>query len=177
VVALDVSVAILALALTAWRRRSGALRRAGVSEYVIGTAYVGAMTSAGMIPAAVRDVSWREVAPGDWQGRALAVVRGTLIATPLLLIFGTLLVAADAIFEDLVLGLFELDPRFLGHFFLTLFVAWVSAGLLTFGLLGRETRNVELRRPDVLSLGIVEVGVVLGLLNVLFLAFVAVQAG
>ncbi|MDQ3317939.1 MAG: DUF4173 domain-containing protein [Actinomycetota bacterium] len=177
VVALDASMAVLALSLAALRGRSGALRRAGVSEYVIGTAYVGAMTCTGMIPAAVRDVRWREVAPGDWQGQALAVTRGTLIAMPLLLVFGTLLVAADAIFEDLVLGLFEFDLRFLGHLFLTLFVAWVSAGLLTFGLLSRETSNLALRRPDTLSLGMVEVGVVLGLLNVLFMAFVAVQAG
>lgn len=177
VVALDVSMVVLALALVALRGRSGALRRAGVSEYVIGTVYAGAMTLAGMVPAAVRDVKWREVAPGDWQGRALAVARGTLIAIPLLLVFGALLVAADAVFEDLVLGLFEVDSRLLGHFFLTLFVAWVSAGLLTFGLLGRETGNFGLRRPDVLSLGIVEVGVVLGLLNVLFLALVAVPAG
>lgn len=177
VVALDVSMAILALSLAALRGRSGALRRAGLSEYVIGAAHVGAMTLAGMIPAAVRDVRWREVAPGDWQGKALAVARGTLIATPLLLVFGTLLVAADAVFEDLVFGLFDLDPRFLGHLLLTLFIAWVSAGLLTFGLLGRERENRGLRRPDGLSLGIVEVGVVLGLLNVLFLVFVAVQAG
>lgn len=177
VVALDVSMVMLVLALVALRGRSGALRRAGVSEYVIGTAYAGAMTLAGMVPAAVRDVKWREVAPGDWQGRALAVARGLLIATPLLLVFGDLLVAADAVFEDLVLGLFVVDSRLLGHFFLTLFVAWVSAGLLTFGLLGRGTTRLGLRRPDVLSLGIVEVGIVLGLLNVLFLAFVAVQAG
>ena len=177
VVALDVSMAMLALALAALRGRSGVLRRAGISEYVIGAAYAGAMTLAGMVPAAVRDVKWREVAPGDWQGRALAIARGLLIAAPLLLVFGALLVAADAVFEDLVLGLFELDPRLLGHFFLTLFVAWVSAGLLTFGLLGRDPGNFGLRRPEVLSLGIVEVGVVLGLLNLLFLAFVAVQAG
>ncbi len=177
VVALDVSMAMLALSLAALRGRSGALRRAGVSEYVIGAAYVGAMTSAGMIPAAVRDVRWREVAPGDWQGQALAVARGTLIATPLLVVFGTLLVAADTVFEDLVFGLFDLDPLFLGHLFLTLFIAWVSAGLLTFGLLGRDRENHGLQRPDGLSLGIVEVGVVLGLLNGLFLAFVVVQAG
>ena len=177
VVALNVSMVMLLLALSALRGRSGVLRRAGVSEYVIGTAYAGAMTLAGMVPAAVRDVKWREVAPGDWHGRALAVARGTLIAIPLLLVFGALLVAADAVFEDLVLGLFEVDQRLLSHFFLTLFVAWVSAGLLTFGLLGREMTHFGLRRPDVLSLGIIEVGIVLGLLNALFLAFGTVQAG
>jgi hypothetical protein len=177
VVVLDVSMTVLALSLAALRGRSGALRQAGVSEYVIGTAYAGAMTVAGVIPAAVRDIRWREVAPGEWQGQALAVARGGLIATPLLLIFGTLLVAADAVFEDLVFGLFELDPGFLGHLFLTLFVAWATAGFLTFGLLGRETRELGFRRPEAISLGIVEVGVALGLLNVLFLAFVAVQAG
>ena len=177
VVVLDVVMAIFALSLAALRGRSGALRRMGASEYIIGAAYAGAMTAAGVIPAAVRDVRWREVAPGSWQGQALAVARGAIIAAPLLLVFGALLTAADAIFEDLVLGLFEIDASVLGHLLLTLFATWVSAGLLAFGLLGRETRNLAPPRPDVLSLGIVEVGVALGLLNALFLAFVTVQAG
>ena len=175
-VVLDVAMTILALSLAALRGRAGSLRRMAVSEYVIGTAYTGLMTAAGVIPASVRDVRWREVAPGNWQGQALAVARGAIIATPLLLVFGTLLMAADAVFEDLLRGLVEIDARLLGHILLTLFVTWVSAGLLTFGLPGRESRNLAPPRPEALSLGIAEIGVVLGLLNALFLAFVAVQA-
>lgn len=177
VVALDVAVVILALALAALRGGAGTLRRMAVSEYVLGAMYAGAMTAAGAIPAAVRDVRWREVAPGKWQGQALAVARGVLLAAPLLLVFGALLVAADAVFEDMVTGLFDIDASIFGHLLLTSFVAWISAGILTFGLLGRQTRNLAASRPDALALGIVEVGIVLGLLNALFLAFVAVQAG
>jgi hypothetical protein len=42
-------------------------------------------------------------------------------------------------------------------------------------LLAHTRENLALRRPDALSLGIVELGTVLGLLDLLFLAFVAVQ--
>ena len=177
VVALDVAMAVVALSLAGLRARYGTLRRSGVSDYVVGVAYALGMTLAGFIPAAVRDVRWREVVPGDRSKQVLAVARGVLIAAPLLLVFGALLAAADAVFESLILDLFDLDPDLLGHLLLTAFVAWVSAGLLTFGLLGAERADLAPKRPDFLSLGIVEVGVVLGLLDALFLSFVGVQAG
>lgn len=175
-VALDVALALLALALAALRGRSGVLRRSGVSDYVVGTANALAMTAGGMIPAAVKHVRWLEIAPGDRPKQALAVARGVLISAPLLLVFGALFVAADAVFESLVFDLFDLDRALLGHLALTLFLAWVSAGFLTFGLLGTRSPDLAPRRPDALALGIVEVGVVLGLLDALFLAFVGVQA-
>src|SRR3712207_1338717 len=56
-----------------------------------------------------------------------------------------------------------------------LFFAWVSAGLLWVALVARNPDSLAFPRPAALSLGIVEVGVILGLLDALFLAFVAVQ--
>jgi hypothetical protein len=50
-----------------------------------------------------------------------------------------------------------------------------SAGALWVSLLAQGRANLIVRRPKFLSLGIVEVGTVLGLLDLLFLAFVAVQ--
>lgn len=177
VVALDVALVLFALSLAALRGRSGVLRRSGVSDYAVGTAYALTMTAAGMIPAAVKHVRWPEVAPGGGTKQVLAVARGVLISAPLLLVFGALFVAADAVFQSLVLSLLDLDPDVLGHLVLALFLAWISAGFLTFGLLGNRRSDLAPRRPDALALGIVEVGVVLGLLDALFLAFVGVQAG
>jgi hypothetical protein len=67
----------------------------------------------------VNDIAWREVVRGRWKGQALALSRGLLIAAPLVLVFGGLVVAADAVFERLVLDVFGLDPaRISGHLFL-----------------------------------------------------------
>jgi hypothetical protein len=94
----------------------------------------------------------------------------------LLLVFGGLFAAADAVFETLVVELFGFDVvELFGHVFLTLFFAWVVAGLLWVALLARNPESLAFPRPAALSLGIVEVGVVVGLLDALFLAFVAVQ--
>jgi hypothetical protein len=94
-------------------------------------------------------------------------------AAPLLLVFGALFVAADTVAEELVADLFGFDvAEVFGHLSLILVFAWITAGLLWVALLARTRENLALRRPDLLSLGIVELGTVLGLL---FLAFVAVQ--
>jgi hypothetical protein len=167
---------IVALSLAVWRGRAGSLRRAGISEYVLGGTYAGALASAGPVPVSVTDIEWREVVRGRWKGQALAVSRGLLIAAPLVLVFGGLFVAADAVFERLVLDVFGFDlARVLDHLFLILFFAWITAGLLWAALMARVPQNLGIRRPGRLSLGVVEVGVVLGLLDLLFLAFVVVQ--
>ena len=135
---LNVSTVLVALSMAAVRGRQGSLRLAGISEYVLGGLYAGLCAAAGPVPAAMRDIEWRQVAHGRWQS-ALAATRGLLIAAPLLLIFGSLFVAADAVFEGLVRGVFDfgLDEVF-RHLLLAGFVAWVSAGLLRLTFLGRE---------------------------------------
>jgi len=176
VVLLDLLAVLISLSLAVWRGRSGSLLRAGISEYVLGGAYAGAATSAGPLPVSVSDIDWREVVRGRWKGQALAVSRGVLLAAPLLILFGALLVAADAIFERLVLDVFGLDlPEVFQHLFLICLIAWITAGLLWTGLMARTPANLVVRRPGVISLGIVEVGIVLGLLDLLFLAFVVIQ--
>ena len=176
VVFLDVLAVIAALSLAVWRGRAGSLRRAGISEYVLGGTCAGAVALAGPVPVSVTDIAWSEVVRGRWKGQALAVSRGLFIAAPLLLVFGGLFVAADAVFERLVLDVFGFDlDRIFGHLFLIFIFAWTTAGLLWAALMARLPRNLGIRRPGRISLGIVEVGIVLGLLDLLFLTFVVVQ--
>ncbi len=175
-VALDVGVVLLAISLAIWRSHEGSLRRAGISEYVIGATVSGALSSAGPLPVAVRDIQWREVAPGRWQGPALAVTRGLLISAPVLLVFGGLFVAADAVFERLVFDFFGFDlAEALGHLALICALAWISCGALWTALLANSPAGLTIHRPPALSLGILEVGIVVGLLDLLFAAFVAIQ--
>ena len=172
---LNVSMVLVALSLAAIRGRQGSLKQSGIFEYVLGGSYTGLCALAGPISVASKDVEWREVAQGRWQS-ALAATRGLLIATPLLLIFGSLFVAADAVFEGLVRDVFDFDvEEIFGHVLLAGFLAWISAGLLRLVFLGREPDWTSTDRPSTLSLGAVEIGIALGLLNVLFLTFVVVQ--
>ena len=127
VVLLDLFGVLISLSLAVWLGRSGSLRRAGILDYVLGGVYTGALTSAGPIPVSVADIEWREAVRGRWKGQALAVSRGVLLAAPLLLLFGTLLVAADAIFERLVIDIFGFDlAEVFSHLFLITFFAWIN---------------------------------------------------
>ena len=176
VVFLDVLAVMISLSLAVWRGRSGSLRRAGISDYIIGGSVAGIFSSAGPVPVGVIDIDWAETLRGRWKGGALAVSRGVLLAAPLLVLFGALFVAADAVFERLVLEVFGFDlARVFSHLFLFCFFAWVTAGLLWAGLMARLPQNLAITRPRIVSLGIVEVGVVLGLLDLLFLTFVVIQ--
>jgi hypothetical protein len=176
VASLDVLAVLISLALAALWGRSGGLRRLGLSEYAFGGIYAGVLSVAGPLPVSVADIRWREVARGSWRKQTLAVTRGLFIAAPLLLLFGSLLVAADATFENLVLEIFGFDVvEVLGHLFLIGFFTWTTSGLLWAAVMARNPERLALPRPATLSLGVVELGVVLGLLDTLFLSFVVVQ--
>lgn len=176
VVFLDILGVLISLSFAVWLGRGGSLKRLGILDYMLGGIYAGALISAGPIPVSVVDIEWREAVRGRWKGQALAVSRGVLLAVPLLLLFGALLVAADAIFERLVIEVFGFDlAEIFSHLSLIIFFAWITAGALWAGLMTRVPNNLAIPRPRVLSLGIVEVGIVLGLLDLLFLTFVVIQ--
>ncbi|MDQ7794498.1 MAG: DUF4173 domain-containing protein [bacterium] len=103
----------------------------------------------------------------------LAGLRGLALAIPLLVVFGAVLVSADPVFSALVLG--SNLPRAASHLLVVMLLAWGGAGALREALSGRPwilPAAVTARRP---WLGAVEFGVILGLLDALFLAFVVVQ--
>jgi hypothetical protein len=109
-------------------------------------------------------------------GRARSVLRATLLALPLLLVFGLLLGSADPLFEKL-LSLPPVDWGLVAsHLALAGFFSWVVGGWLRGTLLDDRIRE----RPGAgvgLTLGAVEVTVVLGGLVALFALFVSVQIG
>jgi hypothetical protein len=104
-----------------------------------------------------------------------AAARGLVLAAPPLLVFGALLVAADARFEQLVSRLFDfpLEAVF-RHSLVAAVLAWQAAGLLwvTLAPVPVEGHSGE---PRTGWLGAIEVAVILGVLDALFLGFVMVQ--
>jgi hypothetical protein len=111
------------------------------------------------------------------RGLLPAVLRGLLLALPILLVFGGLFMAADPEFSARVTRTFgRLDPEELaGRVALFGILAWLSSGYLAGLLLGTRVRGWIPPGVSAPTLGIGEVGTVLALLNLLFAAFVAMQ--
>jgi Domain of unknown function (DUF4173) len=166
---------LVALALAALRARSGPIRLGSLTDYARDVCVAGLNAMLGFFPLICLDIGWREIPSSRWTGPAKAVGRGLAIALPLLLLFGGLFTAADATFEGIVARLFQWDVDALGtQLARTAFYAWVAGGLLRV-MLWRRDEIGAVDEPPRVSLGIIEVGVALGLLDLLFLAFVCVQ--
>jgi hypothetical protein len=166
---------ILTLALAAWRTQGGSLIMAGVLGYVRGVGRVAAQTLFGGLGFSCRDTARIQLPSRSWQ-HMVSVVVGGLLALPLMLVFGALLVSADAIFERLVVHLFDIDfTTIISHLSLIGLLTWLSDGYVR-SLLLQPRRNTPPRLGgQMLSLGGIEIGIVLGCLNILFLTFIVVQ--
>lgn len=215
-------VAIFAvLALPVFRIK---LATAGVSHYILG--FVSSALNAWFAPFLLifDDIKWATgTGQKGWSKTAFSILRGILIAVPLLLVFGALFVAADAAFEGLVKRVFNVNfDTVLSHIFLTGLLSWLAAGYLRGTLVEplsggpagvsvvpapepeivpsppsvtelpsdepqakaepepekkpRDWQNYDNSSlPKGFALGSVEIGVVLGLVDLLFLAFVVLQ--
>jgi hypothetical protein len=172
-VGLGLGVALLALPEL---RRGLALGSVPTEELVASALRSAAAPFAGAWPS-LRQLLQPE--PGAGARRKSGVIssaaRGALLAVPVLFVIGGLLVSADARFENLVSRLidFRIDDL-VRHVMVSGFLAWVAAGLLwvTLRPLAAEGGGA-IPIPSVL--GPVEVATILGLLDLLFLAFVVVQ--
>ena len=146
-------------------------------DYAGGLVTTGLRTAMGPLRFASREVPWDEVLNQLHRSRAAAVALGLFLAVPLLVVFGSLLVFADAGFERVVRTVFDLDfGELIFHFVGIGFVGWISAGYLVAVLVrGRElaTPWQHGNRP---VLGTVELGIPLGGLALLFAVFVVMQA-
>lgn len=134
---LDALVVLAVLSLASWAARGARVRLAGITHYVAAAATAAFHAAAGFFPLLFADIKWQEVPRTGWSKHALAAARGLLIAAPLLLLFGALLVAADALFEGLVKDVFSFDAgTALSHVILFGLLSWVAAGYLRGLVLG-----------------------------------------
>jgi hypothetical protein len=139
-------------------------------DHVLALALVPARAAAGVVPLVV-DL---QPPPDSSRRRVGGLVRGVLLAAPLLLVFGALFASADAGFNRYLVGVATFwSEDGLTHVLFVLGFGWIAAGLLS----GVRAKQL----PDPLSglarprLGTEETGVVLGLLALLFLTFVGFQ--
>lgn len=129
---LDVLAILVAVSLLVWHTATGARARvAGILDYIGACLRLLPGAMFGMLPLLLRDVEWKTLSKPGWSRRALAIARGVVIACPVLLVFGVLLCAADAIFAQKIANIFQFNVEELAaHAFLFLLIAWVSGGVL-----------------------------------------------
>lgn len=197
---------------------------AGVFHYAVGFIWSGICAAFAPFFLLFDDIKWKTLPQTGWSKHLISVVRGLLIAAPLVLIFGALFVAADAVFQGLVERTLNIQSDVIfSHIFLAGFFTWIIAGYLRGALAesfakemkesfitppesaeikpqvlsvteikeedapkAEEKPSEEKKKwswlnfdnsflPNAMTLGAIEISIVLGLINLLFLSFVIVQ--
>lgn len=128
-----------------------------------------------------KDAEPKAGAGSGWK-RAWAVLRGLLIALPIVVIFATLLASADLVFAarlDDFIELFRLErlPEYIFRGIYILVGAYALAGaILHAGQKSQDEKLIGVEKPLVPPfLGFTEATIVLGAVNLLFILFVFIQ--
>jgi hypothetical protein len=125
---------------------------AGFSHYILGIIVSGLNVFFAPFFLMMSDIKWSSPAQKGLSRHLISVLRGLLIAAPLLLIFGGLFKAADAVFEGVVNRTFNVVPDVvISHIFLTVFFTWVTAGYLRgslFEIFAFETVDMGRNAPS-----------------------------
>jgi hypothetical protein len=122
---------------------------AGVFHYIIGFFWSGICVTFSPFFLVFEDIKWKNVPQAGWSKHLISVLRGLAIAAPLLLIFGALFVAADAVFEGFVRKTLNIDTEAL--FMHTLVIgafSWLSAGYLRGFLNDNSEKEIPFAAAD-----------------------------
>lgn len=171
---------LIALAILGATLMHGSLTRSILGQRVRDlAASLGAVVKqviGGVIPLAFVDAAPSTVTQSWRAGRGRAFIRASLLTLPILAVFGLLLGSADPLFERLF-SVPSLDwGLVVSHLLVAGFFAWAVGGWLR-GALVDERPRVQPAESLGLTLGAIDVTVVLGGLVALFALFVAVQIG
>lgn len=195
------------------------LAAGGVSHLGVGFFWAGVNAFAGPFLLLIDDIKWSTLPQTGLTKNIIAVVRGLLIALPILLIFGALFVAADAVFQGIVERTLNIQfDVVVSHIFVAAALAWSTAGFMRAAIMQSFPGEPESVKPDespsnvesvtamtdeihvskemetdsrskkstladfdnsvmpsFATFGTIEVSIILGLINLLFLSFVIVQ--
>jgi hypothetical protein len=173
------AVVLLGLLLTHFWA-AGRVERLGLLGYPRTAA--GSLRDALILPPEVVRSELGRFSPRGWLRRWMPVIRGVVLAVPVLLIFGLLLMSADEVFEGVVTGsvgwvLELLSFRGLGRGVFTAVSAMGVLGLLVHAQRRRRAREEGEREvaPAEPLLGFTECLTLVSLVDVLFLGFASIQ--
>jgi hypothetical protein len=123
---------------------------AGVFHYIIGFFWSGICVTFSPFFLVFEDIKWKNVPQAGWSKHLISVLRGLAIAAPLLLIFGALFVAADAVFEGFVRKTLNIDTELLfTHAFAVGAFSWLSAGYLRGFLNDNSEKELPLAADEI----------------------------
>lgn len=157
------------------------IRHSGVLDYVeaaFGAALHAGFGAFGLMRHRLPTVGSSEHPDGPSTALRLtrAAVVGAALATLPLIVFGSLFTSADPVFARLLGDLVRVDlGDIASHIAATAILTWLACGYLVGAFRGTGVPAAQRIRASVPTLGTVEIGVALGLVNALFLGFVAVQ--
>jgi hypothetical protein len=161
-------------ALAAPRLRSVDRLRAGFGDYAVAGLELAGGGAAGAAALVFSDIDWAAV-PVEGRARpARGTALGLAAAVPIAMVFGGLLMHADPVFDRIVSRSLhvELAPL-LSHVATVILWGWLAAGVLRTLCRPETAATPSVRWRG--TLGLAEVGAVLVVVDLLFLAFVAVQ--
>jgi hypothetical protein len=110
--------------------------------------------------------------------RSLPVLKGLLMALPLLFVFAILFSAADSIFAAQIRAIINVDwlgPQFVARAVLAVVAGWLFAGTLACAWILHRPQSAQPAAVSPVRLGITEALVVLVLLDAMFAVFTALQ--
>ena len=173
---LNLIAVVLCLGMVAFRTATAAVRAGSLTEYGANAVATVAQIDVGMGVLLARHLDFGAFTSRERSPRYTAIGRGLAISVVPVVVFGGLFVSADMFFRDLVEEILVIDiPEALSHLLLWALFAWLAGGFLWGALLAEREPAPEVPQASWLRFEFIEVGVVFGLVNALFLTFVAVQ--
>jgi hypothetical protein len=176
--ALDLLLIAFTLCACAMSTMGCRLVHAGVTQYLLTVAVAFQFLFSRPAELFFRDIEWQGMIDENLRTQVSAVLRGVAISLPILAVFCVLLCSADAAFASLFGKTFQLDLGHSATHLLLVFGSMWAAGGYLHAMFNCSLTNsaFDLTREESLKLGVVETSVVLGLIDLLFLSFVMVQA-
>ena len=123
------------------------------------------------------DVDWNSMNSYVDRSTTTSIFRGVFIALPFLLVFGVLLASADENFGMLLGNMIDINlVKLPGQLVAIVFFTFV-AGVFLYGSLHKLKPKNQPQNGNQASLSMLETGIVLGLINLMFATFVLMQMG
>lgn len=169
----------VAFTIPAFRAGQPWLQRTGIADVIeagVGAGLHAVFGSTRLMVRAPRGDAQVEPPPSAARSAVRTILRGALLAIVPLLVFGALFISADRVFASIVGDVFRIDLGLLGsHLLLTAILSWLVCGYLVGVSSGTRLDALRRLQPARPTLGRTELAIALGLVDVLFLAFVLVQ--
>jgi hypothetical protein len=174
--AVDVMAILFCLGMAAFPANAATYQLASLTEYAASLSVAALYAVVGGFELVIRHLDWRSIGRPERSARLVAVGRGLAIAAVPMVVFGGLFASADVFFRGLLQEAVPLSPaEALSHLLLWSLISWIAGGYLWGVFLAQRGPVPEAPRTPSLRFEFIETGVVFGLVDGLFLAFVGVQ--